>query len=131
MTPALLVRPTVGLIPTTELELEGERIEPSVSVPSDTATKLAATDIAEPLLDPQGSADRTYGFCNKYRKQNVLVFDIPHLFSPFLQILQKNLVLLLIHNIKQKLQLENCSISSKLLVINVVKCWEKLPKLIK
>ena len=63
MTPARLVRPTVGLIPTTELELEGHRIEPSVSVPSDTATKFAATDIAAPLLDPQGSADRIYGFC--------------------------------------------------------------------
>lgn len=58
-TPARLVRPTVGFIPTTELALEGHKIDPSVSVPSDTATKFAATDIAGPLLDPQGSADRT------------------------------------------------------------------------
>ena len=63
ITPALLVRPRVGLSPTTELELDGHRMEPSVSVPSDTAAKFAATEIAEPLLDPQGSADRTYGFC--------------------------------------------------------------------
>ena len=59
ITPARLVRPTVGLIPTTELKLAGHRIEPSVSVPNDTATRFAATDIAGPLLDPQGSADRT------------------------------------------------------------------------
>lgn len=58
-TPARLVRPTVGLMPTTELKLAGHRMEPSVSVPSDTATKFAATDIAEPLLEPQGVADRT------------------------------------------------------------------------
>jgi len=61
-TPALLVSPTVGFIPTTELESEGHKIDPSVSVPSDTATKLAATDIADPLLDPQGSPI-VYGFC--------------------------------------------------------------------
>ena len=70
ITPALLVRPRVGLSPTTELELDGQRMEPSVSVPSDTAAKFAATEIAEPLLDPQGSADRTYGFCKQYHHQN-------------------------------------------------------------
>lgn len=59
ITPALLVSPTVGLMPTTELELAGHRMEPSVSVPTDTVTRFAATDIAGPLLDPQGSADRT------------------------------------------------------------------------
>ena len=58
-TPARLVRPTVGLMLTTELKLAGHRMEPSVSVPSDTATKFAATDIAEPLLEPQGVANRT------------------------------------------------------------------------
>ena len=61
-TPALLVRPTVGLMPTTELRPEGHKMEPSVSVPSDTVTKFAATDIADPLLDPQGSPN-VYGFC--------------------------------------------------------------------
>lgn len=61
-TPALLVRPTVGLMPTTELEPEGHKMDPSVSLPSDTATKFAATDIADPLLDPQGPSI-VYGFC--------------------------------------------------------------------
>lgn len=58
-TPARLVRPIVGLIPTTELKLAGHKIEPSVSVPIDTATILAATDIAGPLLEPHGVADNT------------------------------------------------------------------------
>lgn len=57
ITPARLVRPTVGLMPTTALKLDGQRMEPSVSVPSDTAAIFAATDIADPLLEPQGSAD--------------------------------------------------------------------------
>lgn len=59
MTPVRLVRPTVGLIPTTELKLEGQIMDPSVSVPSVTVTKLAAAAIAEPLLDAQGVADST------------------------------------------------------------------------
>ena len=49
------MRPTVGLMPTTELKLAGHIIDPSVSVPSDTATIFAATDIDDPLLEPQGS----------------------------------------------------------------------------
>ena len=53
ITPARLVRPTVGFIPTTEFALDGHKMEPSVSVPSETATIFAATDIADPLLDPQ------------------------------------------------------------------------------
>lgn len=59
ITPAWLVRPTVGLMPTTELKLAGHNMEPSVSVPRDTATKFAAAEIAGPLLDPQGVADST------------------------------------------------------------------------
>jgi hypothetical protein len=47
-----MMGPTVGLMPTTELALDGHKMEPSVSVPRDTATKFAATDIADPLLDP-------------------------------------------------------------------------------
>lgn len=62
MTP-LLVSPTVGLMPVTQLKLAGHRTEPSVSVPSDTATKFVAIDFADPLLDPQGVAESTYGFC--------------------------------------------------------------------
>ena len=52
MTPAQLVSPTVGLMPTTELKLVGHRIEPSVLVPRATATRFATADIASPLLDP-------------------------------------------------------------------------------
>ena len=55
MTPALLVRPSVGLMPTTKFLLDGPKIEPSVSVPTATATIFAATDMADPLLDPKGS----------------------------------------------------------------------------
>src|SRR5258708_12834938 len=54
-TPARLVRPTVGLIPTTPLALAGQTTLPSVSVPSDTAPKLAQTPPPAPPLDPQGS----------------------------------------------------------------------------
>ena len=59
MTPTRLVSPTVGLMPTTELKLARYRIEPSVLIPSATATRFAATDIVGPLLDPQGVADKT------------------------------------------------------------------------
>lgn len=60
-TPARLVKPNEGLIPTTELHLDGHMIDASISVPSDTATILAATDIAV----PHRFADATYGFCKK------------------------------------------------------------------
>ena len=63
ITPLRLVSPTVGLIPTTELADDGLRIEPLVFVPRVTVTRLAATAMADPLLDPHGSADSTYGFC--------------------------------------------------------------------
>src|SRR5438105_15450994 len=53
-TPARLVRPTVGLIPTTPLALAGQTMLPSVSVPSETALKLADTAAAEPELEPHG-----------------------------------------------------------------------------
>lgn len=58
ITPERLVRPRVGLMPTTELALEGHRMEASVSVPRVAAAKFAATAMADPLLDPQGFADR-------------------------------------------------------------------------
>ena len=54
ITPARLVRPTVGLMPTTELILDGHKIDPSVSDPTVTVAKFAAADIADPLLDPHG-----------------------------------------------------------------------------
>ena len=54
MTPARLVRPTVGLIPTTPLALAGETIEPFVSVPMATAQRLAAGATPDPELEPPG-----------------------------------------------------------------------------
>jgi hypothetical protein len=60
MTPARLVSPTVGLMPTTEIKLVGHRIDPSVSIPTTIATKFAATNIAESLLDLQGNTDKRH-----------------------------------------------------------------------
>src|SRR5215216_6042664 len=61
MTPLRLTRPSVDLIPTTELTDAGQTIEPSVSVPTATAARLAAMATAEPELEPQGETGRTYG----------------------------------------------------------------------
>src|SRR5262250_179235 len=47
-TPARLVNPTVGLMPTTPLTLAGQTMLPSVSLPRETAAKLAETAAAEP-----------------------------------------------------------------------------------
>jgi hypothetical protein len=52
--PARLVRPTVGLIPTTPLAFAGQTMLPSVSVPNETAAKFDDTAAAEPELDPHG-----------------------------------------------------------------------------
>src|SRR6266567_9605220 len=49
-TPARLVSPTVGLMPTTPLALAGQTMLPSVSLPNDTVAKFA--DAAAP--EPQG-----------------------------------------------------------------------------
>src|SRR5579871_2811111 len=61
ITPERLVRPTVGLMPTMPFIAAGQRIEPSVSVPSEAATRLVATATADPELEPQGVRSRTYG----------------------------------------------------------------------
>src|SRR6185295_12694376 len=53
-TPARLVSPTVGLMPTTPFALAGHTMLPSVSVPSDTAAKFADTAAPDPELEPQG-----------------------------------------------------------------------------
>ena len=53
-TPARLVRPTVGLMPTTPFALAGQTMLPSVSVPSDTAAKFAVVAAPDPELEPQG-----------------------------------------------------------------------------
>src|SRR6478752_8512587 len=61
MIPARLTRPTVGLIPTTPLAEAGHTMEPSVSVPTATAPKLAETAAAEPELEPHGFRSSTNG----------------------------------------------------------------------
>src|SRR5580765_1714992 len=60
--PVRLRRPCVGLIPTSAALLDGETIEPSVSVPIAAAARLAAAATAEPELDPDGLRSSAYGF---------------------------------------------------------------------
>src|SRR5690349_20363281 len=60
--PARLTRPTVGLRPTMPQSVEGETIDPSVSVPMATAHRLAVTAAAEPELEPGGLRSSAYGF---------------------------------------------------------------------
>src|SRR6185503_11094463 len=60
-TPARLVSPTVGLMPTTPFALEGHTMLPSVSVPSVRAAKLAVAAAPDPALEPQGLRLRPYG----------------------------------------------------------------------
>src|SRR5688572_6574872 len=61
MTPARLVKPTVGLMPTTPQALAGHTIEPSVSVAIVAADRLAAAAAPEPELEPHGLRSSTYG----------------------------------------------------------------------
>ena len=44
----------MGLMPTTPLSAAGQRIEPSVSVPTATGANPAATPAPEPELEPPG-----------------------------------------------------------------------------
>src|SRR5439155_13478710 len=60
-TPARLVRPTVGLVPTTPLALAGQTMLPSVSLPNETAAKFADAAAPEPELDPHGLRLMPYG----------------------------------------------------------------------
>jgi hypothetical protein len=57
MIPLRLMSPSVGLIPTTPLVCDGQMIEPSVSVPTAAAQRLAATAAPDPDEEPQ--ADRS------------------------------------------------------------------------
>ncbi len=61
MIPARLTSPTVGLMPTRLHAWLGDVMEPSVSVPTATAQRFAATAAPEPLLEPDGERSRTYG----------------------------------------------------------------------
>src|SRR6185436_6914781 len=52
ITPYRLIRPTVGLMPTSMVSLAGLRIDPDVSVPTLAAHKLVAVPVPE--LEPDG-----------------------------------------------------------------------------
>ena len=58
MMPVRETRPTVGLMPTRPLALEGQTMEPSVSVPTATTARPAAIAAPEPELEPQGLRSR-------------------------------------------------------------------------
>src|ERR1700761_535455 len=60
--PVLLTRPRVGLRPTTPQALDGETIDPSVSVPMASGAKPAERPAAEPELEPDGFRSSAYGF---------------------------------------------------------------------
>src|SRR5215471_603079 len=60
-TPARLVSPTVGLMPTTPLALAGQTMLPSVSEPNETAAKFAEAAAPEPELEPHGLRSMPYG----------------------------------------------------------------------
>src|SRR5437868_14304554 len=60
--PVRLTRPSVGLMPTSELLFDGETTEPSVSVPTAAAARFAAIAAPDPDLDPDGLPARAYGF---------------------------------------------------------------------
>src|SRR3954464_2004294 len=62
MMPVRLTRPSVGLMPTSDALVDGETIEPSVSVPPAAAPRLAAMAAPEPELDPDGLRSSAYGF---------------------------------------------------------------------
>src|SRR5690242_8476710 len=53
-TPVRLTRPTVGFTPTMPQVDDGHMIEPSVSVPTASAARLAAMPAPEPEREPQG-----------------------------------------------------------------------------
>src|SRR6185295_19794847 len=59
--PSLLSRPTVGLRPTRPQIDDGETIEPSVSVPTPSGARLAATAAAVPELEPLVLRSSAYG----------------------------------------------------------------------
>src|SRR5260370_15282245 len=62
-TPARLVSPTVGLMPTTPFAFAGHTMLPSVSLPNDTAANFADAAAPEPELEPQRVRSMPYGLC--------------------------------------------------------------------
>ena len=62
MIPERLRSPTVGFIPTNPFALEGQVIEPFVSVPIANTARLAEAEAPDPALDPHGFLVISYGF---------------------------------------------------------------------
>ena len=62
ITPVRLISPTVGLMPTIPLIDDGLTMEPSVSVPTAAAQRLAETAAADPELEPDVFRSNAYGF---------------------------------------------------------------------
>ena len=60
--PVRLMSPTVGLMPTSAAAADGHTIDPSVSVPTPMAARLAAIAAPVPELDPHALRSRAYGF---------------------------------------------------------------------
>src|SRR6185295_18755112 len=60
--PLRLTRPSVGLMPTSPFVVDGDTIDPSVSVPIAAALRFAAIAAPEPELEPDGLRSSTYGF---------------------------------------------------------------------
>jgi hypothetical protein len=60
-TPVRLTRPSVGFSPTRLCDWDGLVIEPSVSVPTVSGARPSAAAVPEPLLDPLGVIDVSYG----------------------------------------------------------------------
>src|SRR4051812_31491170 len=60
-TPARLVMPRVGLMPTMPFACAGQTMLPSVSVARATAHKFAETAAPDPELEPQGFRSNAYG----------------------------------------------------------------------
>ena len=62
MAPCLLIRPKVGRSPVTPFRVEGDTMEPRVSVPMAKGTNPALTAEAEPAEDPLDPCFRFQGF---------------------------------------------------------------------
>src|SRR5258706_7234587 len=60
--PLRLTSPTVGLRPTSDCEVPGQTMEPSVSVPMPTVARFAAIAAPVPEEEPQGERSSAYGF---------------------------------------------------------------------
>src|SRR5215212_3457770 len=95
MIPLRLTRPRVGLRPTRLQAEEGQTMEPSVSVPTPMAAKLAATAAPLPELEPQQLRSGAYGLrvspprplqplveCVERKFAHSLRFVLPRMITP-------------------------------------------------